>query len=103
MTIVKELGIIVALPRSICSGNSMRTFVCPYFLTVILFPISIQSNFTLTLSDTAVKKIKITIAAVTYIRQYQVNFNLIELTNMTFWCKADLYLSLNNTKKVSLL
>ena len=49
-------------------------------LTVILFPKIIQNHFSLTMLLTT---IEIKIAAVNYIRQYQLNFSYIEEINFT--------------------
>ena len=71
--------------------------LCHVLLTVIIFPKNIQSVFTLTL---LLKTIERTIAVVNYIRQYQLDFSLIEEIEITSSYKAHNSLYLNNTKKI---
>ena len=68
-----------------------------FYLTLIILPRNIQSDFTLTL---LLKTIAMTIRVVKYIRHYQLNFRKIEEIKINSSYKADNSLYLNNTKKI---
>ena len=66
-------------------------------MPVRLFSKHIHSNFTLKM---ALKNTEMTIAAMNYFRQYQLNFSIIEESKITSLYRADNSLDLNNTKKI---
>ena len=66
-------------------------------MPIKLFPKNIQRIFILIL---LFKKLEMIIGCVNYIRPYQLNFNLIEESEITSWYRAENALYLNNTKKI---
>ena len=81
-----------------CSQNTRREFVFSCFIDTYIFPI--QINFTLVLP---LKRIKMRIAAVNWMKWYQLSLSYLEQSNITFWFRANFCLHLNNTEKDSLL